>query len=376
MKHIFNVDIVIILLKIVFILAGLVQVYFYLRYYLQVALYKKRGGSENLPAVSVIIAARNEADNLLENLPFVLNQDYPNFEVVVVNDGSQDETQRVLEKFQEEHKHLKIVMRPHNEIHDAGKKLAITLGVKGATNERLLFTDADCKPVSKNWIRSMMGVDEGQNLILGYSPYYRKKGFVNKIIRVDNFFTAMNYLGFALSGNPYMGVGRNLSYTKTKFFEVGGFKKHYSIASGDDDLFVNEVATKENTRVCIDKDAVVESIPKADWSSFWHQKRRHMYTGRRYKSIHKILLVLQPVSYLAFIISGILLLVFNNWMYIVLIAIGVRMLLQLLIFRQSSRWLGQADVLIFIPLLEPFIVLMTGFIHLANASAKPSKWKN
>lgn len=376
MKHIFNVDIVIILLKIVFILAGLVQVYFYLRYYLQVALYKKRGGSENLPAVSVIIAARNEADNLLENLPFVLNQDYPNFEVVVVNDGSQDETQRVLEKFQEEHKHLKIVMRPHNEIHDAGKKLAITLGVKGATNERLLFTDADCKPVSKNWIRSMMGVDEGQNLILGYSPYYRKKGFVNKIIRIDNFFTAMNYLGFALSGNPYMGVGRNLSYTKTKFFEVGGFKKHYSIASGDDDLFVNEVATKENTRVCIDKDAVVESIPKADWSSFWHQKRRHMYTGRRYKPIHKILLVLQPVSYLAFIISGILLLVFNNWMYIVLIAIGVRMLLQLLIFRQSSRWLGQADVLIFIPLLEPFIVLMTGFIHLANASAKPSKWKN
>lgn len=376
MEHIFNVDIVIILLKIVFILAGLVQIYFYLRYYLQVALYKKRGGSENLPAVSVIIAARNEADNLLENLPFVLNQDYPNFEVVVVNDGSQDETQRVLEKFQEEHKQLKIVMRPHNEIHDAGKKLAITLGVKGATNERLLFTDADCKPVSKNWIRSMMGVDEGQNLILGYSPYYRKKGFVNKIIRVDNFFTAMNYLGFALSGNPYMGVGRNLSYTKTKFFEVGGFKKHYSIASGDDDLFVNEVATKENTRVCIDKDAVVESIPKADWSSFWHQKRRHMYTGRRYKSIHKILLVLQPVSYLAFIISGILLLVFNNWMYIVLIAIGVRMLLQLLIFRQSSRWLGQADVLIFIPLLEPFIVLMTGFIHLANASAKPSKWKN
>lgn len=376
MKHIFNVDIVIILLKIVFILAGLVQIYFYLRYYLQVALYKKRGGSENLPAVSVIIAARNEADNLLENLPFVLNQDYPNFEVVVVNDGSQDETQRVLEKFQEEHKHLKIVMRPHNEIHDAGKKLAITLGVKGATNERLLFTDADCKPVSKNWIRSMMGVDEGQNLILGYSPYYRKKGFVNKIIRIDNFFTAMNYLGFALSGNPYMGVGRNLSYTKTKFFEVGGFKKHYSIASGDDDLFVNEVATKENTRVCIDKDAVVESIPKADWSSFWHQKRRHMYTGRRYKPIHKILLVLQPVSYLAFIISGILLLVFNNWMYIVLIAIGVRMLLQLLIFRQSSRWLGQADVLIFIPLLEPFIVLMTGFIHLANASAKPSKWKN
>lgn len=376
MEHIFNVDIVIILLKIVFILAGLVQIYFYLRYYLQVALYKKRGGSENLPAVSVIIAARNEADNLLENLPFVLNQDYPNFEVVVVNDGSQDETQRVLEKFQEEHKQLKIVMRPHNEIHDAGKKLAITLGVKGATNERLLFTDADCKPVSKNWIRSMMGVDEGQNLILGYSPYYRKKGFVNKIIRVDNFFTAMNYLGFALSGNPYMGVGRNLSYTKTKFFEVGGFKKHYSIASGDDDLFVNEVATKENTRVCIDKDAVVESIPKADWSSFWHQKRRHMYTGRRYKPIHKILLVLQPVSYLAFIISGILLLVFNNWMYIVLIAIGVRMLLQLLIFRQSSRWLGQADVLIFIPLLEPFIVLMTGFIHLANASAKPSKWKN
>src|SRR5690606_30080365 len=149
--------------------------------------------------VSVIIAARNEYDNLSLHLPSILEQDYPNFEVVVVNDGSWDETAILLEEFQKRYNNLMVVIRPANDYHDARKILAITPGIKGAKHERLLFTDADCRPVSLQWIQSMMSQADGDTLVLGYSPYAKTKGFLNKIIRTDAYLTAMNYMGFALA---------------------------------------------------------------------------------------------------------------------------------------------------------------------------------
>ncbi|NEN22733.1 glycosyltransferase [Cryomorpha ignava] len=363
-------------MEVIFVAAAAIQLFFYLYFYLQVATYRRKEGKAHTPPVSVIIAARNEYDNLAAHLPSILEQDYPNFEVVVVNDGSWDETEILLEEFQKRYSNLKVVIRPANDYHDAGKKLAITLGIKGAKHERLLFTDADCRPVSRQWIQSMIAEAQGDTLVLGYSPYSKTKGFLNRIIRADAYLTAMNYMGFALAGIPYMGVGRNLSYSKTSFFKIGGFKKHYSIASGDDDLFVNEVANKTNTVVCLEKNGVVESLPEAKWKFFWRQKRRHLYTGRRYKRIHKLLLVLQPISYLMFTASAVVLLVFHKWLYIVIMTLSFRVLLQFFIFRRSSQRLGQTDLLIFIPLLEFFVVMMNGFIHIANAFAKPNKWKN
>lgn len=365
----------IILLQVIFVVAGAAQIFYYLYFYLRVATYRQKVDMPLTPPVSVIIAARNEYDNLAANLPSILEQDYPDFEVVVVNDGSWDETELLLEEFQKRYSNLKVVKRPANEYYDAGKKLAITLGIKGAKHERLLFTDADCRPVSRKWIQAMVAQAEGDKLVLGYSPYEKRKGLLNRVIRSDAYLTAMNYMSFSLAGFPYMGVGRNLSYTKSTFFEVGGFRRHYSIASGDDDLFVNEVANQSNTVVCLDKNGVVESIPEEKWKHFWHQKRRHLYTGRRYKRIHKILLTIQPISYLLFTLAAILLLVFHTWLYIVIIALCFRLLIQFFIFRRSSQWLGQTDLLIFMPLLEPFVIMMNGFIHIANVSAKPNKWK-
>jgi len=376
MEVLLNQNMLIILLEVIFVVAGAIQIFFYLYFYLRVAIYRKREGKLQTPPVSVIIAARNEYDNLAVHLPSILEQDYPDFEVVVVNDGSWDDTEILLEEFQKRYANLRVVIRPANEYYDAGKKLAITLGIKGAKHERLLFTDADCRPVSRKWIQSMVAQADGDTLVLGYSPYAKGKGFLNRVIRADAYLTAMNYMGFSLAGIPYMGVGRNLSYSKSTFFKVGGFRRHYSIASGDDDLFVNEVANKNNTVVCLDKNGVVESVPETKWKLFWRQKRRHLYTGRRYKRIHKLLLITQPISYLLFTVAAILLFVFHTWLYIVIMTLCFRLLIQFFIFRRSSQRLGQTDLLIFIPLLELFVVMMNGFIHIANVSAKPNKWKN
>lgn len=361
--------------QITFVVAAGVQFFYFAYFYLRLAMYKPSEQRNSLPPVSIVIAARNEYDNLLANLPSVLDQDYPEFEVIVVNDSSFDESDFILQGYQSTYPNLRVVERKENERFDGGKKLAVTLGIKAAKHSRLLLTDADCKPNSRNWIRAMVGAGENEQIILGYSPYAKSKGVLNALIRFDGLMTAMNYFGYALAGIPYMGVGRNLSYPKETFFSVGGFKKHYSIQSGDDDLLINEIANAENTAICLEQDAVVETIPEDTWKNFWRQKKRHLTTGWRYRRHHKWLLAIQPISFLLFVISTVSLLAYQVWFYAVLSVVFLRILTQIAIFSRSAKRLGQRDLVIFAPILEIIILVMSTCVHFANASSNRTTWK-
>lgn len=372
-----EMDVWVLLFEIAFIFAVCIQVFYYLFFYSRLAFYKNSKTSQLKPPVSIVIAARNEFDNLSNNLPIILEQDYPEFEVIVVNDGSWDDTPSLLSEFSKRYPKLKVVYRQENDHFDGGKKLAILLGIKGAEYNRLLFTDADCKPKSRNWIANMMEHRHNDDsIVLGYSPYKRHKGILNALIRFDNWMSGLNYVSFTLAKTPYMGVGRNLSYTKDRFYEVGGFKKHYHIKSGDDDLFVNQAAKSNNTFVCLSQDSIVETIAEKDWKSYWRQKKRHLSTSWSYKWHQKFLLAIHPLSTIIFFVSSILLLVFHTWMYIVLGAFIARILLQIFIFSRSSRWLGQKDLVPFAPFLEILVIAMSGFVHIANLSAKQTKWRS
>jgi hypothetical protein len=174
---------------------------------------------------------------------------------------------------------------------------------------------------------------------------------------------------------PYMGVGRNLSYSKSSFFSVGGFKDHYRLQSGDDDLFVNQVATGKNTSICISADSFVESEPKVKWEEYWRQKRRHLTTGFRYKLIHRLILLLQPITLIFFWISAVALILSGAWIEIVISLILVRVFAQMLIFRQSSRILGETDLILLAPLLEIIHIAITTCAHAANAVTNKVTWK-
>ncbi|MGB3464833.1 MAG: glycosyltransferase [Cyclobacteriaceae bacterium] len=362
--------------QVLLIAAALVQFGFLILVYSRLAFFKQTQKSEFKPPVSVIIAARNEEENLLMNMPIILKQDYPEFEVIVINDSSVDDSIVVLKAFEEKYSNLRVINIHENDRYEGGKKYAITLGVKGAKYERLIFTDADCQPVSRKWIEKVVeAAPSGEGIVLGYSPYTRQPGFLNKVIRYDASSTAMNYLSFALCGIPYMGVGRNLSYSKSAFFSVGGFRSHYRLLSGDDDLLINQIAGKENTFICLDALAEVQSTPEKDWKSYWMQKRRHLTTGASYKLIHRFLLILQPVSLVLFWLAAIALLVSHNWLEITLAVVFVRVLSQILIFRRSSRWLGQADLTILAPIYEIIILVLTACAHTANAVSNRITWK-
>lgn len=368
-----------ILLLVFLSLCAIIQLYFLLFVHLRLFKYKVEDIPETAAKpLSVIICARNEAENIRTFLPTILNQNYPNFEVVVVNDRSWDATEEVLEHFATMHNHLKLVTVQENNKFLAGKKFAVTMGIKAAKNEWLVFTDADCEPFSKNWLLDMQQPEsEETEILLGYSPYLHTGGLLNALIRFETFFTAINYLSFALKGMPYMGVGRNMAYKKSLFFKNKGFAAHMHIPSGDDDLFVNAHATNKNTAIRINKEAQVWSVPNTTWRGYLSQKKRHFGAGKMYKPKHKFVLSLQIISQFLFYVLIIVCLCFTRDTQLIAVAILLLIiiikafiypkLLTRLNCQNMKWWFPITEILLF------FFLALNGFLGLFGK--KNVNWK-
>lgn len=300
MEILYNLSIYEKVLGVAFLVFVLIQLFFYLFFYLRVVRKKFNPlpeADELYPPVSVVICARNEEENLQHFLPKVLEQDYPDFEVIVVNDCSSDNSDLVLESLQKKYPRLKVTTIKEDEKFTHAKKLALTVGIKAAKHEWLVLTDADCFPKSKLWLRHMASnFTEGIEVVLGYGGYLSEKGLLNNLIRLDTLHIALNYLGWALAKRPYMGVGRNLAYKKSVFFRNKGFANHAGIESGDDDLFVMEVANQHNTAVEYRKEAHTLSVPRKSYPSWLRQKRRHLSTSKLYRTGLKTRLSIEPFS--------------------------------------------------------------------------------
>ncbi len=266
-----------------------IQLYFYIRYYFEIAKKSQREKKNprptptNLPPVSVIICAKDEGENIKKYLPSILEQDYHDFEVIVVNDGNNAEMQTELALLKARFPNLHETFVPANADIISRKKLALTIGIKAAKNEVLLFTDADCQAPSRHWITSMVrNFDPKTEVVLGYGGYFSEKSFLSRLISYDTLFIAMQYMGFAAKGHPYMGVGRNLAYRRSTFFNHRGFAGMLHLQSGDDDLFVSAVANKHNTQTEISVESKTLSEPKSSFKQWILQRERHLSTSSDY----------------------------------------------------------------------------------------------
>ncbi len=366
--------------KIILVLFGLsllVQLIYYLFVYSRILFYKKKSITNSREPVSVIICARNEVDNLKKHLPLVLNQDYPNYEVIVVNDCSNDESEETLAVLQTKYSNLRVTTINEDKKFYHGKKLALTIGIKAAKNELLLLIDADCYPVDKNWISKMQqNFDDKTEVVLGYGGYENKKGFVNKLIRFDTFFIALQYFGLAISGKPYMGVGRNLAYRKSTFFKNKGFAGHSHILSGDDDLFINDIANKNNTKIEIDKNSHTCSLPKRNLKEWFLQKSRHLTTAKYYKAKSKFILGFEILSREIFYLSFIILLILKFDYRIVLIAFFVRFLIQSVIIKKGMNRLQEKGFLLLTMLFDVILPIINFHLLISNYFiTKHNRWK-
>jgi len=347
------------------------QLFYYLYFFLRLAIYKKPEKATHMEQpISVVICARDEAANLANNLPGVLVQEYnTTHEVVLVNDNSEDETKYLLEEFKKSFKNLNPILLSQEAKMINGKKFPLSIGIKSAKNETLLLTDADCVPASEHWMRLMQdGYDDGIEIVLGYGAYRKKPGILNKLIRFETFQTALQYFSYALAGLPYMGVGRNLSYKKEVFMRNKGFSSINQLPSGDDDLFINQVANKNNTAIVIDRDAHTISEPKTSLHDWMNQKYRHYTTSKYYKTQHAILLGIYALS--QFLVYPVLIaaLVLTHQYILLLSAWGLRLLVQGTILRSTMKKLNELD-------LWPWFILFDMWSIFYYLFTLPSVWK-
>ena len=344
----------------VFLGALFIQLVYNLFIYLRIFGIKQVENKEQ-KSISVIITARNEEYNLERFLPHVLEQNYPDFEVIVVNDASEDNSAIVLDKLQKKYKNLYVTNIPYDSHFSHGKKLAINVGVKAAKKEWIVFTDADCVPNSGIWLNELSkGFDKDAEIVLGYGAYIRKKGFLNKIIRYDTASIALQYLSYAQLGFPYMGVGRNMAVKKSAMARLKNYRQQVDILSGSDDLLVNELATKKNTRLVISPESFTYSVPETRTRLWWRQKKRHQTSFKYYKFAHRFLLALEPSSKLLFYIGLVALLLFQLPVFYVLIPFAVRFFVQLVVWIKTSLTLKEKDLLIIWFLFDTFVYLLLG----------------
>jgi poly-beta-1,6-N-acetyl-D-glucosamine synthase len=362
----------------IFILSFLIQFFYYTFFFTRLVFRKKNDDlTSSGEPVSVIICARNEAENLKENLPLVLQQNYPDYEVIVVNDCSEDETETILNELKRKYPNLRSTEIKKDSMFRHGKKLAVTLGIKAAKNEWVLLTDADCRPAGPLWISSMQKhFVSPARLVLGYGGYIPKAGFLDKFVRYDTFFIAMQYLSFALAGFPYMGVGRNLAYRRSLFFENKGFANHLNLDSGDDDLFVNEVAKKRNTGVEFSHDSHTRSIQPEKWNEWIRQKQRHLTTGLHYKGSTRFLLGLEITGRLIFYISFLLLIINKILLPYVLAVFIFRLIFNSLILNMGMNRLNEKNLLLLSPIFDLILILLNVFCVARNLTTKKrSRWR-
>jgi len=367
--------------------AFLYQLYFYIRFMNGVLRLRSKTNKNKIsfltdqPPVSVIICAKDEEDNLRQYLPLILNQEYPDFEVIVINDGSTDETETLLNNLCVEYPNLRTTFVPVGARNLSTKKLGLTLGIKAAKNELMLFTDADCMPEDTKWIAQMARNFSPQtDFILGYGAYLNKKGFVNRLITYDTLFIALQYMGMAISGKPYMGVGRNLAYRKETFFLNKGFASNLNLISGDDDLFVNKASNAKNTKVEISPESITWSEPNKTLKGWFFQKERHLSVSSYYKFSSKFRLSLEPLTRGLFYSALILSVVFGNIVTLIAssVLLIIRLLVQLIIINKSSRHFGERRYFLLMPVFDIFLPLINLYILTIGritSGGKTVRWK-
>lgn len=327
--------------------------------------------------VSVIVCAKNEAENVKNLIPKLLSQQYPDFELILIDDASSDDTLEIFETFEAQSNKIRLVKVQNIEAFWGNKKFALTLGIKSARKEYLLFTDADCVPNSEHWISEMTAhFTERKTIVLGYGKIEKvKKSFLNKLVRFETLLTAVTYFSWAKHGKPYMGVGRNLAYKKSEFFKVNGFIDHMNVRSGDDDLFINQAATADNTTIAYTTASFTTSDAKKTYKEWFRQKRRHVSTAKYYHFFDKAHLALFYITQIAFFTLAVVLLSFQFQWMIVLGLISFRYLFAWLSLGFGAGNLKEKDLMYWFPILEIGLLFTHLLVFITNLFSKPVHWK-
>lgn len=355
-------------IQLLFLFLVLIAISFYI---------KPATASAEIPGISVIISAKNEAKNLKKLIPRLLSQQFRAYEIILLDDKSTDETYDYAIELDHKEEKFKLVRIDSTPDHINNKKYALTLGIRAARYDHLLFTDADCLPNSEFWLEDMSHgfTSDKIKFVLGYSQYFKSGGLLNYFIKYETMLTALHYIGIGLLGNPYMGVGRNIAYRKSFFLENNGFGKYQDVVGGDDDLLVNQYAKRKNTKFVLSSNSIVYSNPKTKLSDFILQKTRHLSVGKHYRGTDKLLLGLLTFSKILFWMSFIAAIMSGYQTYFVaggFLLVMVSLLTVLLVLKKKTGDKSSIWILPFLDFIFIFYYISTGLKVLFT---KKVRWK-
>lgn len=333
--------------------------------------------SPEQPPLSVIVYAQNDAENLIQFMPRILNQNYPQFEVIVVNDDSTDDSKDILASLETQYENLYHTYVPEGSRNLSHKKLALTLGVKAARYDIVVFTNANCSPSSNRWLATIArNFVAGTDIVLGYTAMARKKNERLSFwyCAYDKLLFTLRYLSFALIGHPYMGESSNLAYRKDLFFKNKGFSKYLHLHYGDDDLFINEIASRKNTRVEFSEAAQMTANYDDNYEAWKELKLQYDFTSRYLHTAAKAIFGLGKVFDYAFDLLFILLSVWGVLHNCLLLTIALLLALVLftvktMIYRRIAKILHSPRLFFALPLfslLQPWVNLYFNIIGSAS----------
>ena len=362
---------------ILFALGLLILCLYYGIFFFRLGRYKGPSRKKNspspakLPPVSVVLAAQNDGDWLRQNLVYLLEQDYPDFEVVVVDYLSTDETQYILRLLAQNYSRLKVVTLTNNANGYQGLKYPFSIGIKTAQNDILLLAEPECIPMDTtqfNWIRSMVSgyVHDHIDIVLGYCGIAYKPSLFNWLQQYDNLLYSVEYLGSAILRAPFTGNGRNLSYRRSLFLKNDGFIYHYNIPDGADDMFVNQNARSRNTAVVLSPESFTLVQPQPTLRQ-WHLYRRHRVSTHSFYSLPlKLRRLLPPLGILLFYLFGALLLALAALPWQILAAaLALKLAWQIVATAAAARRLAVKPVVyILSPLFEIYFLIANTFLSL------------
>lgn len=359
----------------VFITCSIIQVTYLVTFFSFLSQSKNGRKTKINTPVSVIIFGKDQGENLLKLLPSILEQEHSVFEIVLINNSSSDETNDIIQSFSEKHTAIKVVEVENNEAFWASKKYALTLGIKASSYDHLLFTNASCNPVSKNWISEMSkNFTSKKEIILGYKKYQKENSLMNIFVRFENLISAIKCFGFAKKGFPYMAFEGNLAYKKATFFKVKGFINHMKINAGLENLFIKDAANKENTTFCLSENSFTETSAPKLFSKWFSDKKEAAFIKKKYKYKHRLLLDVFAFTKIIFYVLAITL--FFTYPYKIILSIVLfYFILNYILIGFSAKKLKEPQIIFFLPFLEIGLMLFQISIFIANLTSKPTHWK-
>ncbi len=362
---------------IIFLISFFIQTIYYLAVYARIIFIRKQKPKNKCSQpLTVIISARNEENNLRKFIPLIMSQDYDKFEVIIIDDNSDDSSLKMLNNLSENYENLKVLTAEKNTSGKGNKKKSLTKAISKAENEILVFTDADCRPVSNKWLQNIASAySENTEIVLAYGAYEKQKGLLNKLIRYETLYNALQYLSFAYIGLPFMAAGRNLSYKKSVFVKNKGFNSHKNILYGDDDLFINEVATKKNTKITTESSSKTVSVPKQTFREYIQQKKRHLAAGFNYKTKNKIIIGTEILSRFLFYLIFLYFIVTDYQTKVVLTVFFIRAMMICCVIKFFAMKIKEQNNLFFIPIFDLLIPLINLYIVITRYFKKDIVWK-